>query len=116
MGGVTASSGFDAPPIVAARKSDPVEDPERLISALYRGILRREPGPDGLKYFANALRAGRSATSIVEEFVASKEFKAQAAIRLFVPPGHFYSPIVDPAEADRYLAKLATNGVPAELP
>jgi predicted O-methyltransferase YrrM len=37
-------------------------------------------------------------------------------VRLFVPPGHFYSPIVNPIEADGHLAEIAAKGVPSELP
>lgn len=39
-----------------------------------------------------------------------------AGAPLFVPPGHFYSPIVDPAEADRHLARLAAEGARETLP
>lgn len=35
---------------------------------------------------------------------------------LFVPPGHHYSPIVDPKEAGRHLARLDARPVPERLP
>lgn len=38
------------------------------------------------------------------------------SVRLFVPPGHHYSPVVDPAEASGHLARLAAQGMPAALP
>jgi hypothetical protein len=34
---------------------------------------------------------------------------------LFVPPGHFFSPIVDPAEADRHLSRLEATPMPLFL-
>ena len=34
---------------------------------------------------------------------------------MFAPPGHFYSPIVDPEEADRHLARLEADPVPTSL-
>jgi hypothetical protein len=34
---------------------------------------------------------------------------------LFVPPGHFYSPVVDPVEADRHLSRLEANPIPLSL-
>ena len=37
-------------------------------------------------------------------------------VKLFVPPGHFYSPITNPIEADRHLAKIGARGVPNTLP
>jgi hypothetical protein len=34
---------------------------------------------------------------------------------LYVPPGHFFSPIVDPAEADRHISQLEANPIPLFL-
>lgn len=34
---------------------------------------------------------------------------------LFVPPGHFFSPVVDPVEADRHLSQLEANPIPLSL-
>jgi methyltransferase family protein len=39
-----------------------------------------------------------------------------AGAKLFVPPGHFYSPVVDPEEAGRHLARLQSRPVPDRLP
>ncbi len=40
---------------------------------------------------------------------------AKATHTLFVPPGHFYSPIVDRVEADRHLSRLEANKMPFSL-
>ena len=42
-------------------------------------------------------------------------FAKTAPIKLFVPPGHFYSPIVDPDEAERHLNKLESASMPLKL-
>lgn len=40
----------------------------------------------------------------------------QSPAALFVPPGHFYSPIVDTREADKHLQKLKAKPVPESVP
>lgn len=82
---------------------------ERLVTLLYRGFLRREPDRDGLDYHVEALLHGRPPASVAEELISSAEF---GTLKLFVPPGHFYSPIVDPKLAHRHLAKLEALPVP----
>jgi hypothetical protein len=43
---------------------------------------------------------GRPAENLYFEFLNSEEYRAQSAkkVRMYVPPGHFYSPIVDPRQ------------------
>ena len=89
---------------------------QRFVSALYRGVLRREPDEHGSTHYVNAIMAGRSHASIIEEFIGCEEFRNQTAVKLFAPPGHFYSPIVDPIEADRHLASKEVDPVPEGLP
>jgi len=89
---------------------------QRFVSALYRGVLRREPDEHGSTHYVNAIMAGRSHASIIEEFICCEEFRNQTAVKLFAPPGHFYSPIVDPIEADRHLASKEVDPVPEGLP
>ncbi len=92
------------------------EEAQRFVAALYRGVLRREPDEPGSAHFVKAVLAGRSHASIVEEFIGCEEFKTHAAVKFFVPPGHFYSPIVDPIEADRYLASTEAHPPPGSVP
>src|SRR6266853_6219328 len=89
---------------------------QRFVSALYRGVLRREPDEHGSTHYVNAIMAGRSRASIIEEFIGCEEFHNQTAVKLFVPPGHFYSPIVDPIEADRHLTSKEVHPAPESLP
>src|SRR5579863_5173864 len=102
-----------AKPLVDARR---VEEASRFITSLYRGILRREPDRAGLTFHVERVMAGRSWEEIVENFVESKEFRRRSVSNLFRPPGHFYSPIVDPAEAAEHLSNLAAQPVPEQLP
>src|SRR5437660_1124572 len=92
------------------------EEAQRFVSALYRGVLRREPDEPAAMHFINAILSGRSHASIAEEFIGCEEFRSQTAVKLFVPPGHFYSPIVDPIEADRHLTSKDNHPVPEGLP
>jgi hypothetical protein len=90
------------------------EGAERFVRALYRGVLRREPDPDGAAYHTNAILGGRPLGAVAEEFLNCEEFKTLTKVPLFVPPGHFYSPVVDPTEAERHLT--SKQGLPpAEL-
>lgn len=40
---------------------------------------------------------------------------AETGVKLFVPPGHFYSPIVDPKEAEPHIAALEAAPVPKQV-
>lgn len=91
------------------------KEAEAFVSALYLGVLRRKPDEAGHAQFVNSLLRGRTYASVAEEFVTCEEFKAQSAVKLFVPPGHFYSPIVDPVEADRHLAALEAVTTPESI-
>jgi len=80
-------------------------------------MLRREPDAGGLKQHVEKLLSGRGYVTIAKDFLASAEFNGQAASKaLFRPPGHFYSPIVDPAEAGRHLDALWAKPLPTRLP
>ncbi|MGH6857460.1 MAG: class I SAM-dependent methyltransferase [Methylocella sp.] len=92
------------------------ERSEWLILALYRGLLRREPIDVELAHWTNALMHDFPSSEIVAAFISSEEFRRASTAKLFVPPGHFYSPIVDPIEAERYFAVAEAKGVPNTLP
>jgi hypothetical protein len=85
------------------------EEAASFVAALYRGILRREPDTSGMETYVKFIQSGRSAAFIAEAFASCAEFTASAPPQLFVPPGHFYSPIVDVGEASRHLNALAQN-------
>ena len=47
----------------------------KLATELYRGILNREPDPDGLKHLSRALRHGKSLEAAIREMIASEEYR-----------------------------------------
>ncbi len=79
------------------------EEAIALVQACYQSLLRREADDAGLAYFVEYLLSGRSIASVLEVFKDSEEFKSQE--KLFVPPGHYYPPVVNTQEADWHLKK-----------
>ncbi len=75
---------------------------DRFIHALYRGFLLREPEPGAVANWTRALEAGASPDQVAEQFLDSDEFKQRHSPGsvAFVPPGHFYSPVVDPTTVE----------------
>jgi hypothetical protein len=76
----------------------------RFVTALYKGVLHRSPSDEEVNAWTTALDGERvSATDIAETFLGSEERQGlvrdleQKKRALFVPPGHFYSPVVDTA-------------------
>ena len=64
-------------------------------------------------------KAGTVIRSLIEDTFKVRLVRADQAthgVRLWKPPGHFYSPIVNPIEADQHLAKIEARGVPNTLP
>src|SRR5215470_6328527 len=99
-----------------SQQSSREDEAERFVHALYRGVLRREPDAVGLARYVDAILVGRTHASIIEEFIGCQEFADQTSVKLFVPPGHFYSPIVDPIEADRHLMLVEAHQMVDRLP
>jgi hypothetical protein len=69
--------------------------PEDTADALYRTILRRAPSPAEIQKLKQQLEAGRDVVDIAVA-LANSPGGARYRTPTFVPPGHFYSPIVDP--------------------
>jgi hypothetical protein len=88
------------------------QEAEHLMRGLFLGMLRRAPAASELEHFVGAILLGRTPASIVDEFLECEEFRAATRVKLFVPPGHFYSPVVDPAEAARHFAELEAAPLP----
>jgi predicted O-methyltransferase YrrM len=86
------------------------EEAERFVSCVYRATLRREPDEKGRSYWVQQLCKGLAPSVMMEQFLNCEEFGQQSSQRLFVPPGHFYSPIVDRVEAGRHLARIKSLG------
>lgn len=91
-------------------------DAAAFVTNLYRGVLRREPDAPSLTHYVDALLRGSSPAALLQEFVMCEEFRQQTSVPMFCPPGHFYSPIVDPAEAEPHLAAIEAAPLPEQLP
>src|SRR5579859_6923989 len=89
---------------------------EQFVSTLFLGVLHREADLVAREHFVGQLLNGRSPASVADAFVGCDEFKTKNAIKMFVPAGHFYSPIVDPAKADRHLERMESKGLPETVP
>src|SRR5437764_644020 len=59
--------------------------PAEIATALYRGILDREPDADGLGNMARHLAAGKPIDAVVKELLASSEFTLNVFKQLFPP-------------------------------
>jgi hypothetical protein len=70
---------------------------EKLIYNIYKGFLHREPEFGAVELWQDRIKSGWSIDNIIENFIQSEEFKMiQGKLQsLWVPPGHFYSPIVN---------------------
>jgi hypothetical protein len=89
-----------------------------LITSLYRAFLGREPEPAAVANFGRGLASGiLDARALVAELANCDEYRQrQSANSLWVPPGHFYSPVVNidelRADAERVFDRSRT---PAEI-
>jgi predicted O-methyltransferase YrrM len=92
-----------------------IDGARRFVRALYRGVLRREPDDQGLATWSRAVLDGMSPASAAEAFIDTEEFRRGTFVKLFAPPGHFYSPIVHPAEANRRLHEIESRPAPTSL-
>ena len=93
------------------------------IELLYRVFLRREPGEQELiGWTARAVNAKLSFRQMFDIFVSSKEYLGKLGVSPGHPPGHYYSPIVNPDElkgvhlVDRMAPPQSVRGVVIDEP
>jgi hypothetical protein len=91
------------------------DETSRFIRTLYRGVFRREADEATVNQWVRAIAGGMSPAAVAEAFLDTEEFRRASAIKLWVPPGHFYSPVPDPAEASRRLDEIDAL-TPTSLP
>jgi hypothetical protein len=80
---------------------------KRFVEAIYLGLLRRTPSPKELAYWVSIYDHELPAEEMVCRIQRSKEFIDLTTERLFVPPGHFYSPIVKREIGERQIKLTA---------
>jgi len=73
---------------------------EQAVRALFDAFLDREPSEAELVHFTAKFESRASILELIQSFYVCDEYTARrkSAGKLFVPPGHFYSPIVSPPE------------------
>lgn len=88
---------------------------QRFIRSLYQHVLCRAPRAEELDHWVEKTTSGAPADEIFLAFVGSKEYRnllarRKAANRVVTryPAGHFYSPVVNPAEARKYVTPRPT--------
>ncbi|MEO0635840.1 MAG: class I SAM-dependent methyltransferase [Pseudomonadota bacterium] len=79
---------------------------EDIVRDLFWGLVGRRPTDDQITAMAaDMARSPDSLLSMIESMHQSKEAtdyrKSRDSISMLVPPGHYYSPIVDPSSLDR---------------
>jgi hypothetical protein len=75
------------------------------VTALYRAILLRDPRVDELETLSALLAGGEDLAGIALLLARSSEADRHRVL-LFFPPGHFYSPVVDPRLLEGRIPKV----------
>ena len=55
----------------AEQRATPITEAQNMVANMYRNVLGRDPDPEGLTFWSNAIAAGRSPESIYKDFLAS---------------------------------------------
>ena len=55
----------------AEQRATPIAEAQNMVANMYRNVLGRDPDPEGLTFWSNAIAAGRSPESIYKDFLTS---------------------------------------------
>jgi hypothetical protein len=69
-----------------------------LVELLFEGFLGRQPSEAETRHFKSLKENGARTEDLVLRLYESDEFQKRRAAKLYVPPGHFYSPVVNTEE------------------
>ncbi|HWY15767.1 MAG TPA: class I SAM-dependent methyltransferase [Rhizomicrobium sp.] len=92
-----------------------------FVEECYLAILHRRPREEEKNRWAKAVESGLTPVELLRRFRESPEFLRKNRIKIYAPPGHYYSPVVDPetvhAYHDRELAEDSESllGVPLDV-
>jgi predicted O-methyltransferase YrrM len=78
-------------------------DARDYVASLYDSLLRRKPGEVELARWVEVLVTQRTPLDLYYMFINSDEYKMKNAVKSLFPPGHYYSPVVDPRTITKYL-------------
>jgi predicted O-methyltransferase YrrM len=80
-----------------------INDAQAYVVSLYESLLRRKPGDAELTHWSDTLIEHRTPLELYYIFINSDEYKSKTAVKALFPPGHYYSPVVDPRNVKDYL-------------
>lgn len=78
------------------------------IGLVYNVLLNRDPSPEEIHRHGNEIARGQTLIDFFSAVLLSDERRSQP--KTYVVPGHFYSPIVKPAEVHDHLLAVANTG------
>lgn len=89
-------------------------EPAPFVESVLSHVLERGPEPAEVAFHAARLQAGTSPAALVAEFLESEEARGRClGLRTFVPAGHYYSPVVDPASI---AGRFRNRAIPEHIP
>ena len=78
---------------------------EAFLDELYPALLRRPPTAGERAAWSAQLANGQSMRDVLRAIVRGVEYRSWHAVPLFCPPGHFFSPVVDPDSVRDYVER-----------
>jgi hypothetical protein len=84
---------------------------ERFVVQLFQVVLRRAGSASEIEFFTARLKAGQDPITIFDDFTSCEEYRRliQSPVELSFPPGHAYSPIVDPGALNERIHAVLTT-------
>lgn len=98
--------------------TDVIEEVDAVtaVNICYNAVLHRDPAAHEIDYFVHQIGIGMDYLGVVRVLFSSEEFRNSTRAPLFVPPGHFYSPIVDPISVESHIYNIEGGPFPSHLP
>lgn len=85
------------------------KDAHAFIIDLFQYLLHRAPREHELDNWLALIKGGVTPHAVFRRFVTSREYqKKNATVRTAFPPGHYHSPVVDPATVKEYVAESSS--------
>src|SRR5580704_17251536 len=81
------------------------EEARRYVDSLYRNVLKRAPATKEFDYWVSRALSDMSTLQVYYAFIDSKEYRSKSNVASIFPPGHYYSPIVDPRRVVDYVKR-----------
>jgi len=81
------------------------EAAEKFVNLLYEHILGRRPREAEFRAWTTTATTTLSPEAVFEAFIDSSEYRAKRKVHCQFPPGHYYSPVVDPETVKAYVER-----------